>query len=72
MSHICHARGCATEVPPKLFMCLKHWKQVPKYLQKEIWFHYRPGQEVDKKPTKEYLDVTDEAIEHVAKKEKKS
>lgn len=71
MIHTCHAKGCYTVVPPKLFMCLKHWKKVPKRLQAAIWAAYRPGQEVDKNPSKEYVDVADEAIEAVAKKEKR-
>jgi len=59
MSHVCHAMGCGTEIEPKLFMCLNHWRMVPKQLQQSVWKHYRPGQEDDKNPTKEYLNVTD-------------
>lgn len=69
--HTCHAKGCPAPVDPKLFMCLKHWKMVPKHLQAEIWRTYRPGQEVDKNPSTEYCDVADEAIQAVAKKERK-
>lgn len=65
MSHRCHAKNCKKEVPPSLFMCFQHWKMVPKPLQAEVWKHYRPGQEIDKNPTNEYLQVTEGAIDHV-------
>lgn len=69
MSHVCHAKGCSVPVPPKLLMCRKHWRLVPRALQRQVWAHYRAGQEIDKRPTMEYLDVADEAIRAVAKKE---
>ncbi len=68
--HLCHARGCYKEVPPKLLMCLRHWKLVSRPTQRLIWKHYRTGQEVDKRPTLEYLDVMKTAIEEVWKKER--
>jgi hypothetical protein len=37
MPHTCHAEGCEVAVPPKLLMCLKHWRMVPKHLQREVW-----------------------------------
>lgn len=43
--HLCHAEGCRTKVPPKLFACLKHWRMVPVTLQRELWRVYKPGQE---------------------------
>lgn len=64
--HRCHAIGCETEVEPKLLMCRPHWKMVPKFLQKEIWRWYRPGQEIDKKPSREYMAVQKLAIDAVA------
>lgn len=65
MSHTCHAEGCGTEVPPKLFMCRKHWRMVPRRMQAAIWHHYRPGQEIDKHPTAAYLQAATEAIDAV-------
>jgi hypothetical protein len=56
-------------VPPRLLMCSRHWRMVPAELQAQVWKHYRPGQEVDKRPTQDYLDVMDEAIAAVAKAE---
>lgn len=67
--HRCHATGCREEVPPRLLMCAHHWWMVPKEIRKRIWVHYRPGQEIDKKPTKEYLGVMIEAIQAVEVKE---
>lgn len=57
MSHKCHWPECQKEVPPKMFMCLPHWRRIPGVLQKKIWATYRPGQEVDKRPSVEYLAV---------------
>lgn len=68
--HHCHAENCDVKVPPKMLMCAKHWRLVSKPLQREVWRHYRPGQEIDKKPTREYLDVMKRAIEAVADYEK--
>lgn len=67
--HKCHAEGCDTEVAPKLHMCLPHWRLVPKLVQQLIWKHYRPGQEVDKKPSTEYLCVAFVSVSCVALKE---
>jgi hypothetical protein len=67
--HLCHARGCGTPVPPRLLMCLRHWKMVPIDIQRRVWHYYRPGQERDKRPSAEYLKVMKEAIEAVAQKE---
>ncbi len=53
--HTCHWPGCGKAVPPKLWGCLEHWRRLPKYLRERIWATYRPGQEVDKQPSREYL-----------------
>lgn len=72
MSHTCHAIGCSVSVPPKLLMCLKHWRMVPRALQQDVWKHYRPGQEIDKQPSATYLQVAQAAINAVAAKEGRS
>ncbi len=64
--HYCHAMGCGKHVPPKLLMCLKHWRMVPSDLQRLVWRHYRPGQEIDKRPSEAYLAVMKRAIQAVA------
>ena len=55
MIHHCHAHGCKTEVQPKMLMCAKHWRMVAPALQKRIRATYRPGQEIDKNPSRAYL-----------------
>jgi hypothetical protein len=37
--------------------CKTHWFQLPKYLRDAIWDNYRPGQEITKTPSAEYVDV---------------
>jgi hypothetical protein len=69
VKHYCHADGCGVEVPPRLLMCLRHWRMVPGHLQRLVWRHYRPGQEIDKNPTRQYLAVMKQAIEAVAEQE---
>lgn len=69
--HTCHARGCNTPVPPRLFMCLRHWKMVPELLKRRLLACYVPGQEVRKDPTDAYLRVAMEALDAVAEKEAK-
>lgn len=72
MSHHCHAVGCETATPPKMFMCLKHWRMLPRDGQNAVWAAYRQGQEVDKRPSSTYMDVTNEARRIVAWKEGKT
>jgi hypothetical protein len=69
MSHRCHALGCNKEIPPKLLMCLRHWRMVPERLQAEIWRTYRPGQEIDKMPSEAYMEAQRAAISAVAERE---
>lgn len=67
--HTCHAQGCTTKVPPAVFMCRLHWGLVPAPMREAIKALYRPGQEVDKQPTDEYLAIAKAAIAAVAHKE---
>jgi hypothetical protein len=60
---------CKVVVPPKMFMCKRHWYMVPKAMRERIWDLYVPGQELRKDPTLDYLAVTNKAIELVAAKE---
>lgn len=69
MNHLCHAANCKTKVPPKLLMCAKHWRMVPKDIQRRVWKTYRPGQERDKEPSDAYLHAQQSAIAHVALEE---
>lgn len=69
MAHTCHALGCTKAVPPKMFMCRSHWFSLPKPMREAVWAVYVNGQEIRKDPTPEYLAVTREAIDYVAKRE---
>lgn len=69
VKHVCHATGCEVEVPPRIFMCRRHWYLVPKPMRDAIWNSYVPGQEVKKNPTRAYLDAASAAIRAVEKKE---
>jgi hypothetical protein len=53
-------------------MCPKHWKMVSPKHQRDIWRHYRPGQEITKDPSLEYLGAMLVAIFAVADRENKS
>lgn len=57
MAHTCHWPGCDKEVPPKLWGCQRHWYTLPANLRARVWAAYRPGQEIDKQPSPEYLAV---------------
>jgi hypothetical protein len=54
-----------------MHMCGYHWRMVPKAVQDLIWKHYRPGQEIDKQPSVEYICVAFVSISCVALKEGK-
>ena len=67
-AHRCHARGCEKPCPPKFLMCRKHWHMVPETLRNAVWGTYQPGQESGRhRPSREWHDAADAAIEAVAK-----
>lgn len=70
-AHYCHAIGCEIPVEPKMHMCLQHWRMVPKAVQDLIWKHYRRGQEIDKRPSIEYIATAFVSVSCVALKEGK-
>lgn len=55
--HVCHWPGCGTLVPPARWGCAKHWYALPKELRNKIWAAYRPGQEIDARPSEAYTLV---------------
>lgn len=61
MNHTCHAYGCNQRINPTLLMCLKHWRMVPKFAQNDVWATYRPGQEVRKDPSNDYMKAQQRA-----------
>jgi hypothetical protein len=42
---------------------------VPRELQVKVWAHYRPGQEVTKDPSRDYMTIANRAIAAVAARE---
>lgn len=67
--HECHALNCGMSVPPRLHMCAKHWRMVPKALQDDLWANYRRGQERDMQPSIGYLHAAAACVRAVAEKE---
>ncbi len=68
--HACHAHGCNMSIPPKMLMCRRHWRMVPKAIQIDVWVAYVPGQEQGQStPTEEWHKAADAAIAAVRKKE---
>lgn len=51
--------------------CRGHWFALPKDIRAEIWKQYRPGQETDKLPSKEYVDIAMKAVAFGIKYEQK-
>ena len=67
--HVCHAIACDAPVPPKLLMCLPHWKMVPWGTQRALLAAYVPDQERTKVTTKHYRMAATRAIIAVAEQE---
>jgi hypothetical protein len=53
-----------------MHMCKKHWFSLPMALRKEIWRTYRPGQELDKRPSPEYLAASEATTAYILSKHK--
>lgn len=70
MTHTCHWPGCEVAVPPKLWGCKRHWYALPARLRADILRHYRPGQEIDKRPSAEYVAVAKEVREWILTEER--
>jgi len=65
-AHECHWPGCAKQVPPAKWGCSEHWFALPKHLRDRIWATYRPGQEITRTPSREYLEVARQVQEWIA------
>lgn len=63
--HTCHATGCDVSVPPRMFMCRRHWYMLPKTYRDRVWSAFRPGQEDDKNPSATYTRVAMDAIRYL-------
>ena len=64
----CHWPGCERQVPPHSWACAEHWAALPKRLRDRVARAYRPGQEIDKQPSREYIQTAQEVhhwmVEH--------
>ena len=69
LPHTCHARDCGAAVRPELLMCLRHWRMVPRTIQRAVWAAYRPGQCADMRPSEAWHRAADAAIGYVARAE---
>lgn len=56
--HHCHWTGCTVAVAPAFWGCKPHWFRLPKPIRDRIFAAYREGQEIDKRPSPEYLAAT--------------
>ncbi len=63
--HTCHVDNCNVVVPPKMLMCANHWRRVPQKEQLAVYKTYKPGQEVNKNPSNEWLTAAKAAIASV-------
>lgn len=60
-AHTCHWPGCGKKVPPAMWGCKPHWFKLPSRIRVRIWQTYKPGQEVSKTPSVEYIAAAKEA-----------
>lgn len=58
--HHCHWPGCNKRVPAAVWGCKRHWFLLPRVLRNRIWDTFRPGQEVSKTPSAEYVAAAKE------------
>lgn len=65
--HSCHWPGCDKQVPPAMWGCREHWYRLPAELRQLIWEAYRPGQEVDMRPSRAYLEAARAVQEWIEK-----
>lgn len=64
--HHCHWPGCDKPVPPAMWGCKAHWFKLPQALRNKVWRAYRPGQEISKTPSAEYVAVAREVQAWIA------
>lgn len=65
-NHECHWPGCTKQVPPAMWGCKEHWFKLPAALRARVWRAYRPGQEISKTPSREYVAVARDVQEWIA------
>jgi len=64
-NHTCHWPGCEKNVPAAMWGCSKHWYSLPQHLRSKIWATYKPGQEIFKSPSSDYLTAAKEVQEWI-------
>jgi hypothetical protein len=55
--HGCHWPGCRAQVPPAMWGCKRHWRELPKSYRDRVWALYAPGQEERMDPSDAYMDL---------------
>lgn len=63
-THECHG-GCGKQCPPAMWGCRGCWRRLPQSLRTRIWSAYRPGQEIDLKPSAEYVAVASDVEKYI-------
>ncbi len=64
--HECHWPHCPEQVKPAVWGCRKHWYALPLGLRNKIWATFRPGQETNWTPSREYLKVARQVQDWIA------
>lgn len=64
--HTCHWPGCRLKVAPASWGCYRHWMMLPRAIREEIWATFRPGQEITKTPSRDYVAAAQKAQEWIA------
>lgn len=59
--HHCHWPGCGKQVRPAMWGCRVHWYRLPQAIRTKIWETFKPGQEVNATPSREYVAAAREA-----------
>ena len=63
--HACHWPGCQKNVQPAQWGCTPHWFKLPLALRQKVWTTFKPGQEVSKTPSREYVLVARQVQEWI-------
>ena len=61
--HCCPMPGCGRPIKAKFVLCADHWHTFPKEIQTRVWRHFRRGQDLDDKPSREYIAAAQAAID---------
>lgn len=67
--HHCHWPGCERQVPPAMWGCREHWYRLPEHLRDRIWRTFRPGQEKDQTPSRDYVEAARAVQEWISNQE---